>query len=292
MSEATESWKVGGTRITSVVEAQTDGIPPEFFFPAATAESIGRHGWLAPHFADDRGMIGLRVQAFVIEAAGRLVVVDPCVGNGKTRESPFWNEQQWPFMERFRAAGFDPADVDLVVYTHLHADHVGWATHRVDGRWVPTFAGARHLFVTAELEYLRSRRAEEPDARNIDDDSVAPIFDAGLADLVEHDADLGLGLRLEPTLGHTPGHASLWVESEGEAALLTGDFIHHPVQCSEPHLAFTSDDDPEQAQRTRHAMLTRLADEQALTFGTHFPTAPAGRVVPVTDGDAWTFEPT
>jgi glyoxylase-like metal-dependent hydrolase (beta-lactamase superfamily II) len=292
MSEATESWKVGGARITSVVEAQTDGIPPEFFFPAATADTIRQHGWLVPRFADDRGTIGLRVQAFVVEVAGKVVVVDPCVGNGKTRESPFWNEQQWPFMERFRAAGFDPADVDLVVYTHLHADHVGWATHRVDGRWVPTFAHARHLFVTAELEYLRSRRDEEPDARNIDDDSVAPIFDAGLADIVEQDADLGFGLRLEPTVGHTPGHASLWVESEGEAALLTGDFIHHPVQCSAPALAFVSDADPHEAQRTRHTMLTRLADGQALTFGTHFPTAPAGRVVPVTDGDAWTFEPT
>jgi len=292
MSEATESWKVGGARITSVVEAQTDGIPPEFFFPTATADTIRQHGWLAPHFADDRGTIGLRVQAFVVEVAGRLAVVDPCVGNGRTRESPFWNEQQWPFMERFRAAGFDPADVDLVVYTHLHADHVGWATHRDDGRWVPTFPGARHLFVTPELDDLRSRRDEEADARSIDDDSIAPIFEAGLADLVEQDADLGLGLRLEPTAGHTPGHASLWVESEGEAALLTGDFIHHPVQCSDPSLAFTSDADPAQARATRHAMLTRLADERAVTFGTHFPTAPAGRVVPNADSASWTFEPT
>jgi glyoxylase-like metal-dependent hydrolase (beta-lactamase superfamily II) len=291
MSEATASWKVGSTRVTAVVEAQTDGIPPQFFFPEADAATIGRHPWLLPHYAQEPGTLSLRVQAFVVEAGGRLVVVDPCVGNGRERESPFWNDQRWPFMDRFRAAGFDPADVDLVVYTHLHADHVGWATHRVDGRWVPTFTRARHLFVERELDDLRSRREAEPDARAIDDDSVAPVFDAGLAELVEADADLGLGLRLQSTPGHTPGHASLWVESAGERGLVTGDLIHHPVQCSETTLAFVSDEDPAQALATRHGMLGRLADEGALTFGTHFPSAPAGHVVPGDAGGLWRFEP-
>lgn len=297
MSELTQSWKVGAARITSVVEAQTDGIPPQFFFPAATGDTIAAHPWLvAPGYARPDGTLSLRVQAFVVEVGGRVVVVDPCVGNGRERESPFWNDQQWPFMDRFRAAGFDPAEVDLVVYTHLHADHVGWATHRVDGRWVPTFGRARHLFVEPELAYLRSRRDEEPDARAIDDDSIAPVFEAGLADLVGPDDDLGLGLQLASTPGHTPGHASLWIESEGERALLTGDLIHHPVQCAEPALAFVSDDDPALALATRNGMLRRLADEDVLAFGTHFPTAPAGRVVPVPadgggHGDAWAFDP-
>lgn len=292
MSEQAQSWKVGDARVTAVVEAQTDGIPPEFFFPAATAATIREHAWLRPHFAQEPGTISLRVQAFVVEAGGRLVVVDPCVGNGRQRESPFWNDQDWPFMDRFRGAGFDPADVDLVVYTHLHADHVGWGTHRVDDRWVPTFPGARYLFVREELDFLRSRRDAEPDARAIDDDSIAPVFDAGLAELVDADADLGLGLQLEPTPGHTPGHASLWVASGGERALVTGDFLHHPVQCSAPDLAFVSDEDPDRAMATRRAMLGRLAEEGTLTFGTHFPTAPAGHLVAIPGGSrTWTFDP-
>jgi glyoxylase-like metal-dependent hydrolase (beta-lactamase superfamily II) len=144
--ETTQSWTVGSARITAVVEAQTDHIPPVFFFPEADEELILRHrSWLAPHFADDEGRINLRVQAFVVEQAGRTIVVDPCVGNGKTRALPFWNQQEWPFMERFVAAGLDPSAVDLVVHTHLHADHVGWDTHLADGRWVPTFLNARHL---------------------------------------------------------------------------------------------------------------------------------------------------
>lgn len=287
MTEATQSWKVGEARVTSIVEAQTDGIPPEFFFPAADAATIQRHGWVAPLFGDGKGNVGLRVQAFVLEIDGRLVVVDPCVGNGKARTSPFWNEQQWPFMERLRGAGFDPAEVDLVVYTHLHTDHVGWGTHKVGDRWVPTFPKARHLIVGTELEYLRSQ--DEYDSRAIDEDSIAPIFDAGLADLVEIDAELGRGLRLEPTVGHTPGHASLWIESNGETALVTGDFIHHPVQCAEPSLAFVSDADSVQAERTRRSMLQLLGEHGHLTLGTHFPTAPAGYVV-ATD-EAWTFTP-
>src|SRR5215218_1628712 len=132
MSEETRRWQVGSARVTSIVEAQTDGIPPAFFFPEADERLITGQPWLGPDYADVEGRIGLRVQAFVVEAAGRTVVVDPCVGSGKSREQPFWNEQSWPFLERLEAAGFDRHNVDLVVHTHLHVDHVGWDTHRVD----------------------------------------------------------------------------------------------------------------------------------------------------------------
>jgi len=123
-------WAIGDVRVTVVVESQTDHIPPEFFFPAASAEAVAQHDWLVPDFADDRGRIGLSVQAFVVETPTRTIVVDPCVGNGKTLEMPFWNDQQWPFWERFEEAGYSAAEVDAVVHTHLHADHVGWDTRR------------------------------------------------------------------------------------------------------------------------------------------------------------------
>jgi glyoxylase-like metal-dependent hydrolase (beta-lactamase superfamily II) len=288
---------VGALRITSVVEAQTDGIPPELFLPAASEELIRRHAdWLVPHFSDERGRIGLRVQAFVVETGGRTVVVDPCVGNGKTRSFPFWNQQQWPFMERFRAAGFDPAQVDAVVHTHLHADHVGWDTHLDEGRWVPTFGRARHLYIQRELDWVQSpeSRASSAGIGEVDEDTIAPIFDAGLADIVEPDAelgDLGTGLRLEATGGHTPGHVSVWIESEGQVGLLSGDFVHHPVQCAETSLAEIGDDDPDVARQTRRRVLQQAADEQALFVGTHFPTLSAGRIVTSPDDGAWRFRP-
>jgi glyoxylase-like metal-dependent hydrolase (beta-lactamase superfamily II) len=244
---------VGRAVVTSVVEDQIDHIPPEFFFAEATAEAVGRHRWLLPDYAAADGTISLRVQAFVIEVDDLTVLVDPCVGNGKTRALPFWHDQSWPFLERLAAAGFTPDGVDLVVHTHLHADHVGWDTRRQGDDWVPTFRQARHLYTEADLAYVRTKGMEGEDVYG---DSIAPVFAAGLADVVAPDADLGHGLRLEPSPGHTPGHVSLWLEADGEQALITGDFLHHPVQFAEPDWA-------------------EIAD--------------AGRVV--ADGDRWRFRP-
>jgi len=283
-----QRWVVGDCTITSVLEEQIDHIPPEMFFPAATAAAVAQHRWLVPDFADAHGAISLRVQAFVIDQGVRRVLVDPCVGNGKKRMLPFWNERTWPFLERFSEAGFDPSRIDTVVHTHLHADHVGWDTHLEAGEWVPTFSKARHLYTARELEFCRN--GGNPGIEGVYADSVAPIVAAGLADVVEEDADLGDGLRLEPTTGHTPGHVSLWLESAGQVALITGDFMHHPVQCAEPDWAEIGDQEPAQARATRRRMLARAAETHALVLGTHFGTQPAGRIE--TDGAAWRFVPT
>lgn len=109
-----------------------------------------------PGTATPDGTITFRVQAFVLERAGRTVLVDPCVGNGKRRSLPFWNDLSLPWLDRFAAAGFTPEQVDLVVHTHLHEDHLGWDTHTVEGEWVPTFLNARHVYVAEELEWASS----------------------------------------------------------------------------------------------------------------------------------------
>jgi glyoxylase-like metal-dependent hydrolase (beta-lactamase superfamily II) len=283
----TQRYRVGDATISCVVESENAGIPTPLFFPEARDEDVLRHPWVVPEFANARGRITMRVQAFVVELAGRVVVVDPCVGNGKKRALPFWNEQTWPFLERFTDAGFAPDRVDLVVHTHLHADHVGWDTRFADGAWVPTFARARHLYTARELGW--SKGTTNPGNVGVWDDSIAPILAAGLADVVDEDADLGGGLRLEPTPGHTPGHVSLWVESRGELALLTGDFLHHPVQCAEPHWAEVGDEDADLARATRRRLFARAASTGALVLGTHFASRPGGRIR--ADGAVWRFAP-
>jgi glyoxylase-like metal-dependent hydrolase (beta-lactamase superfamily II) len=283
----THRWKVGDCTITTVVEDQSERIPPEAFFPEATAADVAKHAWLVPDFADAKGRIAMAVQAFVIEIAGRTILVDPCVGNGKKLPFAFWNERDWPFLERFTEAGFHPAKIDTVVHTHLHADHVGWDTQLQDGGWAPTFPRARHLYTEAALAWCRA--GEGVAVAGVYDQSVAPVIDAGLADIVGEDADLGDGLRLEPTPGHTPGHVSLWIESNGETALISGDFVHHPVQCAEPQWREIGDEDVEVARQTRRSMLSRAAECGALFLGTHFPTAPAGRVE--ARGSVWRFVP-
>jgi glyoxylase-like metal-dependent hydrolase (beta-lactamase superfamily II) len=288
MSTETQRWPVGHATITSIVEDEIAHIPPELFFPAATATEVAEHPWVLEHWADADGNIALRVQALVIEIGDRRVLVDPCVGNGKDLPLPFWANQSWPFMERFADAGFAPEDVDTVVHTHLHADHVGWDTRRDGDTWVPTFPHARHLYTAAELAWARAN-ADAPMHAFAFRDSISPILDAGLAEEVAPDADLDDGMRLEPTPGHTPGHVSLWLESDGEHALITGDFLHHPVQCAVPDWAEVGDEDADLARETRRRLLRTAAESGALVIGTHFPARPAGRVV--ADAVAWRFLP-
>ena len=281
-----QRWTVGEATLTAVTESEFTGIPPELFLPAATAEAVAAHEWVVPTWADERGHIAMRVQATLVELPGRTVLVDPCVGDGKARALPFWHDQHWGAVDRLREL-VEPTTIDTVVHTHLHADHVGWDTHPDGDAWVPTFTAARHLYTQGEVAHWRSdeqRRDEDVWA-----DSVQPIFDAGLADVVEVDADLGDGLRLASTPGHTPGHTSLWIESGGATAVITGDLIHHPVQCAEPQWNEIGDVDEVVAEATRRAFLHEVADTDTLVLGTHFPARPAGRVV--TAGDGFRFLP-
>ena len=282
-----EQWDVGAIRVTAVVESETGGIPPQMFFPDATAERVRAQPWAAGTYSDATGHIAMRVQAFVIDDGKRRVLVDPCVGNGKDRALPFWHQQEYPFLDRMIAAGYPPNSIDLVVHTHLHADHVGWDTSLRDGHWVPTFANARHLYVREELEFWQA--PEQRTAEDVFADSIEPIFRAGLAETIADTEDLGGGLCLVPSHGHTPGHASLWIASEDSEAVITGDFIHHSVQCSEPEWAEVGDLDIELATTTRRQVLARYATDERLVLGSHFPTCPAGQIRP--SGDVWRFAP-
>jgi glyoxylase-like metal-dependent hydrolase (beta-lactamase superfamily II) len=173
-----------------------------------------------------------------------------------------------------------------VVCTHLHVDHVGWNTLLEDGKWVPTFPKARYLIGRAEWDHWRAVDSRGQQA--ILGDSVQPIFDAGLADLVEPDHVLSEEVRLAPTPGHTPGHVSVVIESEGQTAMISGDFLHHPVQMAHPEWSSVSDSDPAMARRTRVDTLGLVADQAMLFIGTHFPAPTAGHVR--RDGAAFRLE--
>ncbi|MGQ0512570.1 MAG: MBL fold metallo-hydrolase [Betaproteobacteria bacterium] len=279
-----QRWQVGAVRITRVVEIEGDS-PGSFFFKDATPDKLLQHAWLKPHFLTDTGRLVASIHAFVIESAGKVIVVDTCVGNDKPREVKGWNLRKGRFLEDMAEAGFPRERVDLVVCTHLHVDHVGWNTMLSDGRWVPTFPNARYLIGRAEWAFWKDEAAG-PD-RSIRDDSVRPVLDAGLADLVASDHRLTPEVFLEPTPGHTPGHVSVRVSSSGPEAVITGDLMHHPVQCAEPGWASNFDNDPEAARATRRAFLSRNADRKILVLGTHFATPTGGTLR--AEGGAWRF---
>jgi len=267
-------WQVGDVKITRVIEMEVAG-GSRFILPQATREAVIPMEWLKPHFADEAGNLIMSIHALVIETPNRKMVVDTCVGNDKKRNIPAWTNLQLPFLEDLEKAGYNRHEIDTVLCTHLHVDHVGWNTMLVDGDWISTFPNARYLMGRQEYEYWDT--AEE-DALNggVMGDSVRPVFDAGLVDLVETNHQICDSVYLEPTPGHTPGHVSVHIKSNGEEALITGDCIHHPCQIEKIDWTSSADYDAEAAKQTRSRLLEQYSDQDILIIGTHFATPTAG----------------
>src|SRR4051794_38734738 len=281
------SWQVGDVRITRILELEATG-GTRFILPQATPEVVRTIPWLAPHFADETGRLRMSVHALAVETPTRRIIVDTCIGNDKQRDIPTWSGLQTDFLKDLETAGFARESVDTVLCTHLHVDHVGWNTMLVDGKWVPTFPKARSLIGRAEFDYWRGEDEGRDDlSRSPFHDSVRPVFDAGLVDLVETDHRVCDEISLEPTLGHTPGHVSVRIRSKGEEALITGDFLHHPCQLARPDWASAADYDAAAAKATRQRMFTCLAHDATLVIGTHFAAPTAGKVM--RDGEVWRF---
>ena len=278
-------WKIGEVTVTRVVEIEaTGGMSP--ILPDAKREILKEIPWLYPHFVDESGRMRGSIHALIIETPDRTIVVDTCVGNDKERGNPPWNQLQTTFLADLEAAGYAPDRIDNVLCTHLHVDHVGWNTMLVDGKWQPTFPNARYLMGRVEFEHWNA--VDVDSTKQIMSDSVLPVFDAGLVDLVETDHKICDEVSLIPTVGHSPGHVTVLIQSQGEEGMITGDFIHHPCQFAHPEWSASPDTDPEQARRTRHEVFSRYADTPMLIIGTHFATPTAGPLK--RDGDAYRLE--
>ncbi len=279
-----QTWRIGDVTVTKLVELEATG-GLNAFLPQAKPEAVQAMRWLYPQFMDEAGRLNASVHALLIQTPTRRIIVDTCLGNDKTgRAAPKWNNMQGPFLRDLAAAGFARETIDTVVCTHLHVDHVGWNTMKVDERWLPTFPNARYLMAGGEYEYWRDQR-ESDEQVAVFGDSVRPVFDAELVDLVGIDHRVCDEVSFVPTLGHTPGHVSVRIASGGEEALITGDFLHHPCQLAHPEWAAIVDYDQAHSTRTRREMFDQLADSATLVIGTHFAGATAGHVV--RDGDAY-----
>jgi len=269
-------WQVGKVKITRVIEMEVTG-GSRFILPQATREAIMPMKWLYPHFADAKGNLIMSIHSLIIETPDRKMIVDTCIGNDKERNIPNWSNLQLPFLEDLKKAGYDRKDIDTVMCTHLHVDHVGWNTMLVDGQWQPTFPNARYLMGEKEYEYWNLEDSD-PQYQVLMADSVRPVVEAGLVDFVGMEHKVCEEIRFEPTPGHTPGHVSVHIESEGQHALITGDCIHHPCQIEMTDWSSTADYDSEDAIRTRIKLLEKYGEEDVLIIGTHFSTPTAGHI--------------
>jgi glyoxylase-like metal-dependent hydrolase (beta-lactamase superfamily II) len=277
------TWRFGETRVDRILEFERPLLAPQVLLPEATPAEIDRHRhWLEPRLLDPAsGLLVLAFHSFLVRTPRHTVLVDTCGGNDKPRPGkPRYHMNRWPYLERLAAAGVAPEEVTHVLCTHLHVDHVGWNTRLAGGRWVPTFPNAKYLFARAEWAFWEAHY--RTDAFRDDPyylDSILPVIEAGQALLVEGDHEIDAFVRLEPTPGHTPGHVCVRVRGGGGEAVMSGDLMHHPVQCAEPQWNSCFCVDAAGARRMRRGFLERHAETPTLVMPAHFPTPGAGTIV-------------
>jgi len=284
MSSAIE---LGDIKIRRIVEQEQPFFPVHDFFPKFTPEMLAENShWLQPRFVDENGMLVLCIQSYLVETPHHKILVDSCVGNHKPRaHRPFWNMMQSDRYEKnLAAAGVSVADIDFVMCTHLHVDHVGWNTRLENGRWVPTFPNARYIFSDKELEFWTEREKQNPEAAAWITDSVLPVVAAGRVDVVKSEYAFNDHVQLIPAPGHTIDQYNVLAGKSGRDALITGDMVHSPIQVRYPEIGMMSDWNSEIAGQSRNRIFSRFCDSSTLICTGHFPSPSTGRITRGKDG--------
>ncbi|MGB0505626.1 MAG: MBL fold metallo-hydrolase [Pikeienuella sp.] len=276
--------KIGDVEVWRILDIHAPFMPPEQLFPTAgpdIAAIIEQH--VPGGLCAQSGKLILPVQGFLLKTPTHNILVDSCVGNDKSHPNrPDWHmRSDGRFVSALGAAGVDFGDIDYVLCTHLHSDHIGWNTRLEDGRWVPTFPNARYLMPAADDEL---QRAGGGDAYN---ESVLPVIEAGQVELVSAGHMLGDHVQLIPTPGHTPGHVSVLVKGGKSEAVITGDALHSTAQCWHPEWHFMFDDDAEMAVTSRVSLLEQSVEKGCVVLGSHFALPSIGRVKAEKDGFRW-----
>ncbi len=288
---------IGDMRLSRVEEMVIPLVEAGSMFAAFTPENEKQHSdWLAPTYFDPQSRrLLMSIHSWVLRTDHHTILIDTCFGNHRNRPG-FRDGHQLdkPWLDNLAAAGVRREEVDFVLCTHLHIDHVGWNTIEENGRYVPTFPNARYLFSRADFEfYDAENRAnpKRPAQHGAFNDAVLPVVEAGQAVMVgaEHAIDDNLLIRSAP--GHTPGSITLEASSKGRHGLFTGDILHHPLQVYHPEWNSRFCVDPEAAAISRRRVLEHCAEHDALMLPAHFARPHCGYVRRAGDGFSFEFSP-
>lgn len=281
--------RFGQTTVDKVVEIDKFWVEPAWLYPNIGIDTAARYQQLlGPSLiSPNEHKLCLSFHSYLIRTGTTNILVDTCNGEHKHRPRAQWQHMlaATEYLNNLKKLGLTPDDIDIVLCTHLHTDHVGWNTLQKDGKWVPTFPKAKYVFNRQEFEhYLRLHEGnpEFPVNQGSFADSILPIVEAGQAMLVDAnhfvDGDLTGGVWLEDAKGHTPGHVTVHVNEKGQHGVMTGDIFHHPIIFLEPGLINTGDWNPEMARQTRERITHQLADTNTVLLTMHFPSPTAGRI--------------
>jgi glyoxylase-like metal-dependent hydrolase (beta-lactamase superfamily II) len=285
-----QSKQIGSILVHKVVEFENLPLSAGELFADSTPDMLARgREWLDHRFiAPGSDEIYLSFHSFVIQSGGRNILVDTCHGNHKqnrTGRMEYYNDLNTDYLGNLARHGLTPEDIDVVLCTHLHFDHVGWNTKLENGRWVPTFPNARYLMSKVDFDHFGSIGPDDHDAMHLlsYQDSVLPVVAAGQADFIHLDRcadhDLAKDLWLEAAPGHTLGSVVLHARNEHGGALFSGDVWHHPLQFAEPSLSIFVEQDVALGHATRKRLIENAVDTNTLVMAAHFPSPTAGRIV-------------
>lgn len=291
------TWAIGEVTVTRIEEQLGPaGRKSDQYLAGFERETLVRHlHWLTPHhYSPEDDRLITSIHSWLIRTKHHTILLDCCGGNHKNRPGfPRFHERDMPFLQQLRSAGAEPEDIDIVLCTHLHSDHVGWNTMLKDGRWVPTFSNAKYLFSRVENEVgdPRCNPAAEADLQRsfAYRDSVLPVIEAGQAVLVDGGHTVDDGLTIVPAPGHTLGHIAMWLTNSSQRALFSGDVLHHALQVYAPHWNSAFCELPDIARKTRLQVLEQCVEHRATLFPGHFGFPHAARILRAGDGFAAEF---
>ena len=273
-------FNVGDFTVHRIIEQETTFLQANDALPTLAPEVLAENrGWLQKTGAlDANDTLILCFQSYIVKTPHHTILIDSCIGNDKPRPlRPKWNmKTDDAYMRALAASGFSVGDIDFVMCTHLHVDHVGWNTRLENGRWVPTFPKARYVFGKTEFDHWSKENAKAEVAPFVD--SVLPVVEAKRAEIVTNDYSVGDHIRILPTPGHTPGHVAFTLGRTKDEAVFAGDLIHTPLQLRYPELSPKFDIDPKQAATTRRSFLERYCDTDTLCCTAHFPSPSTGKI--------------
>ena len=290
-----QRYRIGSATVTRVIELELPEIPSAYLFPERDRTILVSHppAWIGRESVSQGGeALALSVHSWIVQTGDRTILIDTGAGNGKSRPlNPIFDHLDTPYLERLAAAGVHPNEIDFVLITHLHVDHVGWNTVRQGDAWVPTFPNATYVFSDAEYRFYADATHVQTPSAGVFEDSVQPIIDAGRAVLIDVRAKATLdgldGFMFYQTRGHSFDHLSIGFTSNGEHALFSGDVMHHPIQVARPDWNSTFCEFPDDAQRSRLWALNHAADQKASFFSSHFPGSSVGLVERHGGGFVW-----
>src|SRR5262245_10021790 len=266
-----QSFAIGNIQLAKVLDS-LEPTSPRFLYVDQRKDDFDPYlDWLQPHFVHAEKRMLLSHHTFVSQLKDHTILIDPWIGNDK--QSPAfaqWDGRQGLYLRDLAAVGCTPESVDFVFCTHMHLDHTGWNTRLQDGRWVPTFPNATYLFNKREWEHWKDE--PNPEDQAVIQQNIAPIIEAEQVEWVENAWGLDDEVILIPTPGHTPGHCSVHLRSNGQDAIITGDMMVNPVQIAEPQWSQQADVDKALAIETRTRFINQHCDTNTLILGTHFNT--------------------